>query len=568
MHVFSCTLAGMHAFSTTHDASQRSFDVAIIGAGPGGYSAALRAAELGLRVALIDRNPHPGGTCVHRGCIPTKALIQATQTLDNIQSADRYGISAQITHIDYGAMHNFIRTMVRETSQGLSGLLAFRGVQYFTGTASVSLQHELSENTASATPAESSSAIPPNASSDNSSDALSGARFAVTIEPTQSSQTQENKSPSPAQQSELIHLAAHHVILAVGSQAKPLYVQGKPLAWNQSLLNSTGALALTEFPQSAIIIGSGVIATEFASLWNQAGVEVTMIVRDKGLLSSADRRVSTVLTRELQRQGVRIITHRQVERIDTGVNLGVRVELADTAKPAPDSAQQSSETLEAEIALVAIGRAPHTHASWIQDLHITQELPSDTHITTSAPISVDSHYQTRIPGLFAIGDCIAGPQLAHRAFAQGIAVAEYIAGIDSQPAKEHSIPQIVYANPEVALIGLTKEQASKQPQYYNIHETIYPMTANARTHMLGQTGSITVVSASIHDSAHSKEQPIVIGIHMVGPHVSEFASTAQYIVGHALSVHQASQYIFPHPTFSEALGEALLKADGRPLHMR
>ena len=564
----------MHAFSTAHDASQHSFDVAIIGAGPGGYSAALRAAELGLRVALIDRNPHPGGTCVHRGCIPTKALIQATQTLDNIQSADRYGISAQITHIDYGAMHNYIRTMVRETSQGLSGLLAFRGVQYFTGTASVSLQHELSENTASATPAESSSVVPPNASSDNSSDALSDARFAVTIEPTQSSQMQENKSPSPAQQSELIHLAARHVILAVGSQAQPLYAQGKPLAWNQSLLNSTGALALTEFPQSAIIIGSGVIATEFASLWNQAGVEVTMIVRGKGLLNSADRRVSTVLTRELQRQGVRIINHRQVVKLETGVNLGVRVELADTAtSTAPETApqatsSQSSETLEAEIALVAIGRAPHTHASWIQDLHITQELPSDTHSVTSAPISVDSHYQTRIPGLFAIGDCIAGPQLAHRAFAQGIAVAEYIAGINSQPVKEHSIPQIVYANPEVALIGLTKEQASKQPQYYDIHETIYPMTANARTHMLGQTGSITVVSASIHDDIHSEEQPIVIGIHMVGPHVSEFASTAQYIVGHALSVHEASQYIFPHPTFSEALGEALLKADGRPLHMR
>lgn len=559
----------MHAFSTAHDASQHSFDVAIIGAGPGGYSAALRAAELGLRVALIDRNPHPGGTCVHRGCIPTKALIQVTQTLDNIQSADRYGISAQITHIDYGAMHNYIRTMVRETSQGVSGLLAFRGVQYFTGTASVSLQHELSENTASAIPAESSSAVSPNASSDNSSDALSDARFAVTIEPTQSSQMQENKSSSPSQQHEPTQLTARHVILAVGSQAQPLYIEGKPLAWNQSLLNSTGALALTEFPQSAIIIGSGVIATEFASLWNQAGVDVTMIVRGKGLLSSADRRVSTVLTRELQRQGVRIITHRQVTKLETGVNLGVRVELADTAtRTASDSMQQSRETLEAEIALVAIGRTPHTYASWIQDLHITQELPSDTHSVTSAPISVDSHYQTRIPGLFAIGDCIAGPQLAHRAFAQGIAVAEYIAGIASQPAQEHSIPRIVYASPEVALIGLTKEQASKQPQYYDIHETIYPMTANARTHMLGQTGSITVVSASIHADIHSEEQPIVIGIHMVGPHVSEFASTAQYIVGHALSVHQASQYIFPHPTFSEALGEALLKADGRPLHMR
>ncbi|GGI13808.1 dihydrolipoamide dehydrogenase [Galliscardovia ingluviei] len=563
----------MHAFSTAHDASQRSFDVAIIGAGPGGYSAALRAAELGLRVALIDRNPHPGGTCVHRGCIPTKALIQATQTLDNIQSAERYGISAHITHIDYGAMHNYIRTMVRETSQGVSGLLAFRGVQYFTGTASVSLQHELSENTASATPAESSSAVPPNASSDNSSDALSDACFTVTIEPPQPTQSQAATSSSPSQQHESTQITARHVILAVGSQAKPLYVQGGPLAWNQSLLNSTGALALTEFPQSAIIIGSGVIATEFASLWNQAGVDVTMIVRGKGLLNSADRRVSTVLTRELQRQGVRIINHRQVVKLETGVNLGVRMELADTAtSTAPETApqatsSQSSETLEAEIALVAIGRAPHTHASWIQDLHITQELPSDTH-TTTAPISVDSHYQTRIPGLFAIGDCIAGPQLAHRAFAQGISVAEYIAGIASQPAQEHSIPRIVYASPEVALIGLTKEQASKQPQYYDIHETIYPMTANARTHMLGQTGSITVVSASIHDDIHSEEQPIVIGIHMVGPHVSEFASTAQYIVGHALSVHEASQYIFPHPTFSEALGEALLKADGRPLHMR
>ena len=478
-------------------------DVIIIGAGPGGYSAALRAAELGRTVALVERDETVGGTCLNRGCIPTKALVTACHTLDMARRSRELGVDLELAGIDYGRLLDYKRRIVETMVKGLGGLLAHRGVSVIRGEAAL----------------------------ESGTDGSGDQTVAVT-------------SPDGAVRT----LTAHDVVLATGAHARPL--PGVP--FSQAVIDSDAALSLDEFPSSATIIGSGAVALEFASIWHSAGCDVTLLIRKDRVLSGWNRRTGMTLTRELKRQGVKVVTHAAVRGIDTGANLGARVRYT-----VGDDAREL--TLETELALVAIGRDPNTGAAWIRDAGVD--------LDGRGLVVTDAYGRTSRRGVWAVGDITAGPQLAHRAFEQGIVTAESIAGVEPapRPVDDATIPQVVFSHPEAASVGLTLEQAEASADYASVQETQYPMLSNSRILMSGGNGALSLVTGC---TTADPDTPVVLGVHMVGPNVSEIIAEAEQLVGNHIPVHRAARLIHPHPTVSEALGEALLKADGRPLHTR
>ncbi|PLS31217.1 dihydrolipoamide dehydrogenase [Bifidobacterium margollesii] len=489
------------------------YDVIVIGSGPGGYSTALRAAQLGLSVGLAERDDQPGGTCLNRGCIPTKALIHAARTMYHAQRAERFGIMMSVDGIDFGRLQDYKDSTVRTMTEGLSGLLRARKVEMLRGEARVLTDGPATGETVS-----------------------DGHTVAI-----RDPETGAERS-----------FTARHIVVATGSRPRPL----PGISFSQSVIDSDTALRLNGFPRSVIVIGSGAVALEFASLWAMAGSQVTLLARKGSVLSQWNRRIGTTLTRELKRIGVNVVTHASVTGIDTGANLGATVHYrrgeADKARN-----ESADESAAAEIVLVAIGRNPNTDEDWFDAVGIDR---NNHHYVVT-----DELGRTSVPGIWAVGDITGGYELAHRAFEQGIVVAEAIAGLNPQPVLERTIPRIVFSTPEAAAVGLTRDEAESCGDYDDVKETIYPMLGNARTLMAAENGSICLVSARRHGSDSPR---IVVGVHMVGPEVSELSGEAEQIVGNETPLSEAARLIHPHPTFSEALGETLLKADGRPLHTR
>lgn len=464
----------------------RTVDVVIIGSGPGGYACGLRAAELGSTVALIERDDVIGGTCLNRGCIPSKALLTAAHHLDAINDGARLGIHASLKSIDYAALGAYRDKTVTTMREGLTSLLEARGITVLHDTASF-----------------------------NAAERHSDGRYLVHLDDDT--------------------ISARDVVLATGSSPRCL----DTVPFGGSVLDSTAALKLETFPKTATIIGSGAVALEFASLWHTAGCDVTMVIRKDRVLSGWEKRVGVTLTRELKRRGITIIDHADVTGYANGT---LTVTTAD----------QSQSIDAGEVTLVAIGREPNTDTAWHLDL-------DERHLVTT-----DAYGQTSTDHVWAVGDITQGPALAHRAFAQGITVAERISGVDTTPVDNATIPQMVFSLPEAACVGLTLDAVKQRNNISEATQTIYPTAGNARMMMAGETGTVVLVSGRATGDA----EPCVLGVHMVASHASELIAEAEQLVAHHVPVHQAAGFIHPHPTFSEMLGETLLKADGRPLHMR
>lgn len=450
------------------------FDLVILGGGSGGYAAALRAAELGMRVALVEKDK-VGGTCLHRGCIPTKALLHAAEIADQAREAATFGVRATFEGIDVDAVHQYKNGVVNRLWRGLQGLIKSRQITYVEGSGRL----------AAPTAVE-----------------VDGRRY-----------------------------EGRHVILATGSQPKSL--PGLEID-GERVITSDHALTLDRIPKSVVILGGGVIGVEFASIWRSFGAEVTIVEMLPHLLPTEDEDSSKLLERAFRRRGISFELGARFEAVKT-TDTGVTVTLA------------GGKTLDAEYLLVAVGRGPVSAGLGYEEAGVRMD---------RGFVTVDEYCRTNVPTISAVGDLIPTLQLAHVGFAEGILVAERLGNLAPVPIDYDGVPRITYSEPEVASVGLT-EVAARQ-KYGEVKTFVYDLAGNGRSQILRTSGAVKVVAVP--------DGPVV-GIHAVGSRVGELIAEAQLIYNWEALPSEVAQLIHPHPTQSEAIGEAHLALAGKPLHV-
>lgn len=451
------------------------YDVAVIGAGTGGYSAALRAAQLGKRVALIERDERLGGTCLLRGCIPTKALLRSAEVLDTLRRAAEWGIRAS-GEPDREAIAAFRDRIVDKLVSGLTGLIRHRGIEVVRGTARL--------------------------------------------------------LPGPAVEVDGRRIEAADVVLATGSRPKLL----PGVERSERVITSDEALALPFLPGSAVVIGAGAVGLEFASFYRSLGAEVTLLEALPRIAPLEDPDVSKELARAFRRRGIRAHAGVRVEAI---VDRGDRVEVSYDAGGAA--------TVTADLCLVAVGRAPVTEDLGLEAAGVELD---------RGFVKVDGQLQTTAPHVWAVGDVAATPlQLAHVAFSEGIAVAERIAGLAVPEIDYAGIPRVTYCSPEVASVGLTEEQARERGD--DVVVEVLDLRGIGKANIVGEGGIVKLVAVA--------DGP-VLGVHMVGPHVTDLISEGMLITNWEAAPAEVAALIHPHPSLSEAIGEAHLALAGKPLH--
>lgn len=460
------------------------FDVLVLGAGSGGYACALRAAQLGLRVGLVEKDKL-GGTCLHVGCIPTKALLHAAEVADAARDSARFGIRATFDSVDVEALHAYSDGVVGRLHKGLTGLVKGRGITVLAGEGRLTGPREVTVTAA-----------------DGTSRAYAG----------------------------------EHVVLATGSYARTL--PGLALD-GERVLSSEHALRLDHVPRSAVVLGGGVIGAEFASAWRSFGVEVTIVEALPRLVALEDEASSKALERAFRKRGIRSLTGTRFAGVEhTADGVAVTVEGGDG----------TTTVLEADVLLVAVGRGPVTEGLGYAEQGVRLE---------RGFVVTDELCRTGVPGLWAVGDIVPGLQLAHRGFAQGLLVAEAVAGLDPRPLDESGIPRVTYSDPEVASVGLTEAEAVTRHGADRVATVTYDLGGNGKSQILGTQGSIKLVRVV--------DGPVV-GLHLVGSRVGELVGEAQLIYNWEGHPEDVAPLVHAHPTQDEALGEAHLALAGKPLH--
>ena len=449
------------------------FDLVILGGGSGGYAAALRGAQLGLTVALIEKDK-VGGTCLHRGCIPTKALLHAGEVADSSRHASEFGVNAQFISMDMTAVNAYKDGVVTKLHKGLQGLIKSRNVTYVEGTGRL---------------------VSPN-----------------TVQVNGENYTGKN------------------IILATGSYPRTL--PGLEIDGRQ-IVTSEEAMNFDYVPKSVIVLGGGVIGCEFASVWNSFGSEVTIVEGLPRLVALEDESSSKQLERAFRKRGINFVT-------------GVKFASATKSDAGVTITLENGATHTADVLLVAVGRGPVTSGIGYEEQGIAMD---------RGYITVDEKCRTSVPGIWAVGDIIPTLQLAHVGFAEGIMVAEEIAGLNPSAINYDGIPKVTYSEPEVASVGLSTAVAKERG--YDVVELSYDLAGNGKANILKTAGSIKLVA--------QKDGP-VLGIHMVGSRVGELLAEAQLIFNWEASASDVAQHIHAHPTLSEAMGEAHMALAGKPLH--
>jgi dihydrolipoamide dehydrogenase len=457
------------------------YDVVVIGAGTGGYSCALRAAQLGKRVALVERDQRLGGTCLLRGCIPTKALLQAAAVIDTVNRADDWGIKAS-GEPDWDRVKAFETRVVDKLVSGLTGVVRARKIEVLRGTARV--------------------------------------------------------LPGPAVEVDGRRLDAADVVVATGSAPKLL----PGLSIGERIITSDQALFYPRIPASAAVIGAGAVGLEFASFYRSFGAEVTLIEALPRLAPLEDEDVSKEVARHFRKRGIQSVAGAKVQGID---------EAEDEVKVVYDAGGETT-TLRADVCLIAVGRGPVT-----TDLGLAE---ADVQLDRGF-VKVDGQLRSTAPHVWAVGDVAATPlQLAHVAFTEGYAVAERIAGRDVPDVDYAGIPRVTFSSPEIASVGLTQAQAVERGHEVEIQSLSFQAVGKAN--ILGENGTVKIVA----DKGAEKGDGTVLGVHMVGPHVTDLVSEAMLITGWEATVADVAALMHPHPTLSEAIGEAFLALAGKPLH--
>jgi dihydrolipoamide dehydrogenase len=451
------------------------FDLVILGAGSGGYAAALRAAELDLSVALIDEAEW-GGTCLHRGCVPTKALLHAAEVADQTRESEQFGIKADLVGIDMAGVNAYKEGVVSRLYKGLQGLLKQDKITQFAGHGKL-----VSKDTVE----------------------VNGQR-----------------------------VTGRNVILATGSYSRT--IPGLEIDGTR-VITSEHALKLDRVPSSAIVLGGGVIGVEFASVWKSFGADVTILEALPRLVAAEDEDISKQVERAFRKRKINFKVGKPFEKVEHTEN-GVRATIA------------GGETVEAEVLLVAVGRGPRT-----ADLgYAEQGVKLDRGF-----VITNERLHTGVGNIYAVGDIVPGLQLAHRGFAQGIFVAEEIAGKHPAVIDETGIPRVTYCDPEVASMGLTEAKAKEKYGADKVTTYNYNLGGNGKSQILKTQGFVKLVRL---------DDGPVLGVHMVGARMSEQVGEAQLIYNWEAFPEEVAQLVHAHPTQNEALGEAFLALSGKPLH--
>ncbi|MFB7183708.1 dihydrolipoyl dehydrogenase [Streptomyces sp. NPDC056230] len=462
-------------------------DVLVIGGGTGGYSTALRAAALGLGVVLAERDK-VGGTCLHRGCIPSKAMLHAAELVDGIVEArERWGVKATLEAVDWSALIATRDDIVARNHRGVTGRLAHAAVEVVHGSAE-----------------------------------LTGPRTARVTG-----------------HGEVV--ARRGIVLATGS--RPRMLPGLT-ADGRRVVTSDDALFAPELPRSVLVLGGGAIGVEYASFHRSMGAHVTLVEAADRLLPLEDVDVSRHLTRGLKRRDIDVLTGARLSDVavlDDGVRATVRTARAET------------RTVRAERLLVAVGRSPVTDGLGLAAAGLVAD--DRGHV---APADW-ARLETSVPGIHVVGDLLPPPSpgLAHASFAEGLAVAETLAGLRSPAVDYAAVPRVTYSSPQTAAVGPTEAQA--RDAGHDVVVNTLPLTAVAKGMVHGQGGMVKVVS---------ERGGRVLGVHLVGPHVSEMIAESQLIIGWDAEPADVAHHVHAHPTLSEAVGEVFLTLAGRGLHQQ
>jgi dihydrolipoamide dehydrogenase len=453
------------------------YDVVVIGAGTGGYSAALRAAQLGKRVAIVERDDRLGGTCLLRGCIPTKALLQSAAVMDTVNRAADWGIKAS-GEPDWSAVKAFESRIVDKLVLGLTGLITHRGIDVITGNARL--------------------------------------------------------IPGPSVEVDGRRIDATDVIVATGSRPKLL----PGIELGERVITSDQALWSDAIPSSAVVIGAGAVGLEFASLYRSLGSDVTLIEALPRLGPLEDEEVSKEIAKAFRKRGIATATGASVREVkDPGDHVEVTYEAG------------GATNVVADVCLVAVGRGPVTDGLDLEGAGVS--------LHEKGFVNVDGQLRTTAEHVWAVGDVAATPlQLAHVAFTEGYAVAERIAGIDVADIDYVNIPRVTYCTPEIASVGLTEAQAIEGGD--EIVTEKLDFRAIGKANIVGEGGFVKVVA----EAGGGR----VLGVHMIGPHVTDLVAEAMLITNWEAAPAEVAALIHPHPTLSEAIGEAHLALAGKPLH--
>lgn len=467
-----------------------SYDVAVIGAGPGGYVAAIKAAQLGLKVAIIEKRTTLGGTCLNVGCIPSKALLHASEVFAETQHGfETLGISIGKSKFNLEQMMVHKKSVVIANTSGVSFLMKKNKVDTFFGTAKI----------------------------------LNAGHVEV-IARDGNKQIIETKN----------------IIIATGSESSGIPGVNVEID-EKTIVSSTGALSLEKVPAHMIVVGAGVIGSELGSVWSRLGAKVTIIEYLNKVLGSMDGEVSRQFQKLMEKQGIEYKTGAKVTAIkQSGSMVQVSFESVKGGE---------SETLEADVVLIATGRSPYTEGLGLSDVGVQ--------LDERGFIAINAHWQTNVPGIYAIGDVVKGPMLAHKAEEEGVAVAEILAGQKGH-VNFDIIPSVVYTQPEIASVGKTEEELKAAGIEYNVGK--FPFMANGRARAMQKSdGFVKILS--------DKKTDRVLGGHILGSAAGEMIHEIAVLMEFGGSSEDLGRCCHAHPTLSEAVREAALATFAKPLHI-
>ena len=469
--------------------SEASYDLVVVGAGPGGYVAAIRAAQLGLKVACVEKRGTLGGTCLNVGCIPSKALLQSSEKYEEVRHTfAAHGVQVDKVRLDLKAMLGRKDKVVADLTGGIAFLFKKHKVDWIKGAGRIAAVGEV--------------------------------------------------AVKPARGRESV-LKTKNILIATGSESTPL--PGVEVDEKQ-IVSSTGALELAKVPKHLVVVGAGYIGLELGSVWHRLGADVTVVEFLGRVTPGMDGEVSKQLQRILTKQGLQF-------------RLGTKVTGANTTKTAvnltlePAKGGGAAETMTCDIVLVAIGRRPYVDGIGLEAAGVARD--------DRGFVPIDANFQTNVEGIFAIGDCVPGPMLAHKAEDEGVACAEVIAG-NVGHVNYDAIPGIVYTWPEVAAVGQTEEMLKDAGVDYRVGK--FPFTANSRARTNADTDGFVKILADARTDR-------VVGAHIIGPDAGTMIHEIVVAMEFGASAEDIALTCHGHPTLNEAIKEAALAVADRPLHI-